>query len=425
MIHSELNRFFRSIFHEAPILLVIALVLCAIQVRAQTFQVLHNFTGGRDGANPLDGLTIDRNGNLYGTASAGGNQAYGCQNSYGTQGCGAVFALARSGTGWILRPLYDFQDNSGNPGMGVVFGPDGALYGLANGTGGCTDYYMCGNVFRLAPPPTFCASFICNWQETVLHQFTGAPDGSSPASRLIFDSTGNMYGVTFFGGAYNWGAVYELSRSGSSWTESVIYSFNTNNQELGVAFPGGQLAIDPSGNLYGAANCNSTLGCFYGAVWQLQPSQGGWTLNELYQFNGGDGYQPVGVLRDSSGNLFGTTLGDGGSDSAAVYELSPSNGGWNYTQIYNYGGFGEDSTAALVMDSAGNLYGADSATGHGYIFKLTRSGNGWIFSRLHSFSGPDGSAATGQLVLDSAGNLYGTTAAGGAYGYGVIWEITP
>jgi hypothetical protein len=131
------------------------------------------------------------------------------------------------------------------------------------------------------------------------------------------------------------------------------------------------------------------------------------------------------VIRDSSGNLFGTTLGDGGNQSAAVYELSPSNSGWNYSQLYNYGGFGEDSTVALAMDSAGNLYGADSVTGDDYIFKLTRSGNGWTFSRLHSFSGPDGAGATGQLVLDSAGNLYGTTAVGGAYGYGVMWESTP
>ena len=77
------------------------------------------------------------------------------------------------------------------------------------------------------------------------------------------------------------------------------------------------------------------------------------------------------------------------------------------------------------MDSAGNLYGADSITGDGYIFKLTRSGNGWTFSRLHSFSGADGAGAVGTLVLDSDGNLYGTTVRGGTYGYGVIWEITP
>ena len=77
------------------------------------------------------------------------------------------------------------------------------------------------------------------------------------------------------------------------------------------------------------------------------------------------------------------------------------------------------------MDSAGNLYGADSITGDGYIFKLTHSQNGWTFSRLHSFSGPDGAFASGWIVIDSAGNLYGTTSGGGTYGYGVIWEITP
>ena len=93
-------------------LLVIALVLCAIQVRAQTFQVLHNFTGGRDGANPYDGLTMDGNGNLYGTASAGGIQGYGYHNSYGTQGCGAVFQLAHAGSGWILSQIV--IDSAGN-----------------------------------------------------------------------------------------------------------------------------------------------------------------------------------------------------------------------------------------------------------------------------------------------------------------------
>lgn len=412
--------------------LAIAASLCillgtAIAAQAQTFQVLHNFTGGTDGAGPLDGLTIDRNGNLYGTASAGGNRGYGCTSSYGFTGCGTVFELARSGTGWILRPLYDFKggNDPGNPGDGVAFGPDGALYGVTNSAGGCSNYNVCGNVFRLAPPPTFCASFRCSWQETVLHQFTGQPDGSYPANRVLFDPSGNMYGLTDFGGTGNIGATYELTRSGGSWSESVIYSFTENSQGYGVYFPGGSMAIDPAGNLYAAAACSTTLSCFYGAVFQLQPLQSGWTLNELYDFNGYNGYEPGGVIRDSSGNLYGATFGDGGNQSAAVYELSPSNGGWNYTQLYNYGGFGEANTAVLVMDSAGNLYGANSITGYGSIFKLTPSGNGWIFSTLHTFSGPDGEGATGTLVLDGNGNLYGTTVKGGAYGYGVIWEITP
>jgi len=422
---SQRDHFSLVSFGKASLWLVIA--LSTVLAPAQTFQILHNFTGGRDGANPEDGLTIDRNGNLYGTASAGGIHGYGCQNFRGTQGCGAVFELARSGSGWILRPLYDFPDNTGTNGSGVAIGPDGALYGPGKGTGGCTDYNACGSVFRVSPPPTPCASFTCNWQETVLHQFTGTPDGSYPSSRVIFDSAGNLYGTTVFGGQQGNGAAYELSRNGGSWTENIIHTFNVNNQDLGVIFPGGQLAIDPSGNLYGPAACNSAIGCFYGAVWELQALQGGWNFNELFQFNGNNGYSPAALIRDSSGNLYGSTMGTslGNNDSAAVYELTFSNGAWHYNLLYDYGRFGEDSTADLVMDSAGNIYGADAITGDGYIFKLTRSGDSWTFSRLHSFTGPDGAGASGQIVIDSAGNLYGTTSVGGAYGYGVIWEITP
>jgi len=106
--------------------IVFAVTVVTPIAQAQTFQVLHNFSGGQDGAGPLDGLTIGPNGNLYGTASAGGHQYSGCSNGWGQTGCGAVFELAPSGSGWILRPLYDFQGGSdyGNPEEGVVFGPD-------------------------------------------------------------------------------------------------------------------------------------------------------------------------------------------------------------------------------------------------------------------------------------------------------------
>jgi uncharacterized repeat protein (TIGR03803 family) len=403
----------------AASVLAALMIVAATEAQAQSFQVLHNFTDGRDGSNPLDGLTIDHNGNLYGTASAGGNQVSGCINFLGTAGCGAVFELARSGSGWILRPLYDFQSSSnGYPAHGVVFGPDGALYGLTNG-GSC-----CGGVFRLAPPGTICRSFTCNWQETVLHQFTGQPDGSGPTSRVLFDSAGNMYGATYSGGAYNLGAAYELSPGNGGWTESVIYSFSQNNQSLGVSYPTGDIAIDQADNLYGAAYCNDTLGCFYGAVFQLQPSQSGWSLNALYQFNGLNGYAPIGVFRDPSGNLYGVTTGAAGNDSGTIYEVSPSNGGWTYSLVYDFGF--EDYASGLVTDSAGNLYGVNSSLfNDGYVFKLTPSGSSWTFTTLHTFSGPDGETPNGQLVLDSSGNLYGTTESGGTHGYGVIWEITP
>jgi uncharacterized repeat protein (TIGR03803 family) len=390
------------------------------RANAQTFQVLNNFTGGQDGSGPVGGLTIDRSGNLYGTASAGGYQDPGCNDgSWGFTGCGSVFELNRHGSNWIFKPLYDFQGgyDSGNPGQGVVIGPDGALYGVTNGVGGCNNYNICGNVFRLQPPPTFCATATCLWRETVLHQFSGQPDGSLPTSRVLFDSAGNMYGATVYGGAYNRGAAYELSPGDGGWTESVIYSFDS------VGLPAGDVAIDPANNLYGAAYDNN-FECCYGAVFQLQPSQSGWSLNHLYQFNGNDGYAPIGVFRDPSGNIFGVSTGDGGNESANIYELSPSNGGWNYSLVYNFQ-VGYTDASGLVMDSAGNLYGCNSELGDGYIFKLTPSGSGWIFTTLHTFSGSDGAGATGQIVIDSNGNLYGSTVRGGTYGYGVVWEITP
>ena len=382
--------------------------------KAQTFTVLHNFTGGSDGANPMNGLTIDAAGNLYGTASAGGLRVSGCENYEGSYGCGTVFEMKPYGSSWVLKPLYQFPGgaNNSDPTLGVVFGPDGALYGVAD-TG----------LYRLTPPPTLCFDFLCSWKEDLLYTFQGQPDASAPSSRVIFDSTGNMYGVSYFGGTYGDGAIFQLTHGSSGWTESLIHSFNSEGG-LGQGLPEGSLVIDHSGNLYGTTDCSATLGCFWGAVWELQPSQSGWNLTNLYQWPYNSGYQPVGVISDSSGNLYGADFGDGGSDlPGAIYELSPSGGGWNYTMLYDFQ-LG-DLANGLVMDSAGNLYGGDYEYGYGYIFKLSNSGNGWTFTALHTFNQSDGEFPQGPIVIDRNGNLYGTTIRGGSYGYGVVWEITP
>jgi uncharacterized repeat protein (TIGR03803 family) len=155
----------------------------------------------------------------------------------------------------------------------------------------------------------------------------------------------------------------------------------------------------------------------------LQPTQSGWNLNNLYQFQGTDGYQPVGVIRDSAGNLFGTSFGAGGTFPGAVYELSPSAGGWSYNMLHEFS-LG-DVANELVMDSAGNLYGADYEYGYGYIFKMTPTDSGWTFTTLHTFDVTDGEFPQGQIVIDRNGNLYGTTIRGGSYGLGTVWRIAP
>ena len=125
-------------------------VISAPPMQAQTLTVLHGFTGGADGAVPFAGVTMDRAGNLYGTATAGGNRSGKCYGS-----CGTVFRLTHSGSGWVFAPIYDFVggDDGSDPIAGVTIGPDGAVYGAtAMGGGGCTSDYGCGTVFKLTPP---------------------------------------------------------------------------------------------------------------------------------------------------------------------------------------------------------------------------------------------------------------------------------
>ena len=129
------------------------------------------------------------------------------------------------------------------------------------------------------------------------------------------------------------------------------------------------------------------------------------------------------MISDASGNLYGFSDGDDGNGSENAFELSPSNGGWNYTLVNDLGS--EGNLSGPAMDSAGNLYGSNVIYGYGTLFKLTRSGNTWTYSVLHTFSGSDGEFPVGTLTVDSSGNLYGTTTEGGTYDYGVIWEITP
>ncbi len=402
--------------------LATALAIAPI-AQAQTFTVLHNFTGGLDGANPYTGLTMDQAGNLYGTALYGGLQVNDCHI---TNGCGTVFELVREGSGFIFRPLYQFQGfpsgDGANPLGRVIVGPDGALYGTTAYGGrnaNCgSDQPGCGTVFKLTPPPTFCKSFVCNWEETQLYNFTGLPDGDQPQGEIAFDAGGNLYGATYSGGGDgSGGTVYKLLPAQGSWTQSVLGIF-----ESGLN-PYGGVQLDPAGNVYGT----TTLSEF---VYQLVPFGSDWTLNTLYQFNDDGGIYGMlaGVIVGPGGNLYGGTS----EASPVIFELSPSNGGWTYNTLYSFSTFG--LSANLVMDSAGNLYGTTLGAGQSYgsVFKLTPSNGGWTYTDLHDFTnGSDGAYPYSSIVIDSAGNLYGTASSGGGdrcppgIGCGVVWEITP
>ena len=423
--------------------LVMIVVVFASQLPAQTLTVLHNFTGGHDGATPLAGLSMDASGALYGTAEKGG------------AGNGTVFKLAHVNGGWIFTPLYAFGGGSdgADPVARVVFGPQNILYGTTEygGTSGYCEGPVpgCGTVFALRPFPTTCRSSSCPWLETVVRRFSDG--GDFPQSEVVFDSAGNLYGSAYDGGALNpgggngcWpdcGVIYKLTPSNGSWTESVIYLFTGYQYGDDGANPIGGLTFDSAGNLYGTA---STYGnCGFGIAFQLTPNGANWNEHRITDFCGagyGGALPAASMIKDASGNLYGTTMGNYagyGTQHGSVYEMTYSNGNWTVDNLYTFPQYGGGPAGQLLMDGAGNLYGTTvtgginpngtcSADGCGLIFKLTPSNGSWTYSILYEFTGgSDGAAPYSNLLMDSSGNFYGTASAGGASGDGVVFQFTP
>lgn len=412
------------------------LIVAATQAQGQTFTVIHSFSG-RDGANPYAGLSIDRAGNLYGTSLYGGDLSASCPG-----GCGTVFKLAQRGSGWVLSKLYEFTAGpEGYPQARVIFGPEGFLYGTASGFGGYGNGGY-GAVFNLRPPATVCKSVSCPWTETVLFSFDSGT-GFFPLGDLTFDAAGNIYGTTQYGGLTQYcsgggcGVAYQLTQSGGVWTETILHAFTLGDDG---GYPNSGVIFDRAGNLYGTAPEDTHQGRSDGLIYELSPSSSGWTQNVLYYFQAGtDGADPyAGLSSDIAGNLYGAAAGGGSNHGGTVFQLTPSGGTWDFSTLYglpqgNGGSVGPYGT--LVMDAAGNLYGTtltDGAYGNGSVFKLTPSNGGWIYTDLHDFTDhADGGQPYGTLVLDANGNIYGTAFSGGNFecqgdfGCGVVFEITP
>ncbi len=390
----------------------VLLLFAAAQAQAQTFTVLHRFTGP-EGSSPAAGLTMDRAGNLYGTAMFGGDtQGYCYEN-----GCGTVFRLARKNSGWVFSVLYTFSGPDGAVPMSrVMIGPDGALYGTTFEGGAFGD----GVVFRLQPPATFCRAISCPWAETILHSFAGGSDGADPTyGDLTFDAAGNLYGTTQYGGPHNAGTVFELMPSNGHWAESILYSFQ--GMPDGVS-PLAGVTFDAQGNLYGTTYGGGTNGA--GTVYELMHSSSGWTETLLHTFTGfdsPDGELPAaGLISDTAGNLYGISSSGYLDDGGAAFELTPSNGGWAFNVIYDFNAY-QGSFGAMTFGPDGKLYGT-LLIGNVDVFQLTRSGGQWTQTGIN---GGPGGFPFGNVIFDPSGTIYYTAAGDGGVESGLVVEITP
>lgn len=402
----------RKTLAAVALTLIVVLSLAPGAGAASKYKTLYKFKGGNDGRSPTAGLVFDVAGNLYSATDSGG-----------TDRGGTVFRLTPSGDGtWTQSVLHSFKKD-GEDGVhpnhtGLIFDPAGNLYGTTINGGTYGD----GAVFQLTPNGDG------TWTESVLHSFA-ATDGFQPDTGVILDAAGSLYGTTIEGGTYNTGTVFQLTpnRDGT-WTENVLHSFSGTD---GYYLYAG-LIFDSTGNLYGMATQGGAYG--FGTIFQLTPNADGtWTENVLHSFNGTDGNYPfASLIFDPAGNLYGTTMSGGTYEDGAVFQLTPKGDGtWKERVLHSFDGKdGSRPFAGLILDPAGNLYGTTYSGGAysaGTIFKLKHTAKGtWKETVLHSFTNKPAGEPWAGLIFDGLGDLFGTAAGiNGKNNWGSVFEITP
>jgi uncharacterized repeat protein (TIGR03803 family) len=326
--------------------------------------ILYSFTGGADGGEPYKGVTLDGEGNLYGTAVTGGSGS--CEG-----GCGVVYKLTNSGGTWTQQVVHAFTggDDGSGPGARVTVDRVGNIYGMTP-TGGANSV---GTIYKIH-------EVAGGWNFRVIHTFTGGDDGGSGSAGRMILRRGRLYGAATTGGAHGVGVIFELRPTAvGEWDFRSIYAFQ--GQPDGI-FPYGALLFTGSGKIYGTTYYGGSGSCEggCGAVYELSPRRNGeWDERVIYSFQKGtDGNSPISnLVRDAAGNLYGTTS-EGGLGSGVIFKLSPIGGGQ------------------------------------------------WTESVVHPFAGPpDGAFAYNGMVVDRSGNFYGATVHGGDNDDGCLYKFTP
>lgn len=394
-----------------------AIMLASHSTSAQTYKVLHSFSGGTDGANPLFDQLVLVGGNLYGVTSAGG-----------ASNDGTVFKLSLHGQETVVHSFSGADGNS--PEGGLIRDSAGNLFGVTQLGGNPTPSCMlpgepngCGTVFEISASGQF----------SVLHSF-GGQDGANPVARLTRGANGALYGTTAAGGQSSscpgqkyqqgCGTVFKMTNSGGTWSESVLFNFAGGSEGFS---PIGYITVAGK-KLYGTTDSGNGSPCdsnVCGTVYELSFFSGAWTETILHGFEGGsDGAFPEdGLVRDSAGNLYGTTFAGGTNGFGTIFKIDAAG---QKTTLFNFTGTdGAYPAAALVRDSSGNLYGTTTEGGSskvGTVFQFDTTNS---LTVLHNFTGGknDGAYPYGNLLLVSK-TLYGTTNSGGAANNGTVFEVS-
>jgi uncharacterized repeat protein (TIGR03803 family) len=432
-----------------PLMIVAALLSTAVLSTAQE-SALHRFGSRSDGIDPEAGVIADKSGNLYGTTFNGG----------GGVSEGTVFMLTHPPAGshvWKETILHRFSNLAEGqyPWTGLTQDPAGDLYGTTwLSAGNHCGNEVCGVIFELSPS----FSGDKQWTYRILYEFTGNADGGGPwqDADLVRDRKGNLFGTTSSGGTGQCvggcGVVFELSPSGGTWIETVLYNFPADADGNGGG--NGGVILDSEGNLYGTTFWGGPRNPWTGVFELVRPAKldGTWKYVTLHNFIKNDEgiFPTAGLAFDSHGNLYGTTEFGGTSDGfGTVFRLKhQQSGSWTHFVLHKFTGTGDGKwpTNALTVDAKGNIYGISQAGGVGtcngqyglgcsvaFRFNSPADPDGsWTETVLYTFTpGTGGDIPWGRLIFGADDQLYGTTQLGGIscdplkQGCGTVFTLRP
>ncbi len=348
-----------------------------------------------NGRYPLGGVVADAAGNLYGTTF--GNPNYG---SYGT-----IYQIAADTHEFTTLATFNNADGSAPEGT-LIADSSGNLYGTTR-YGGPSNQ---GTVFEFTHD---------THQIVTLGTFDGA-NGSQPLGGLVMDADGNLFGTTSSGGGPQLaGTVFEIAHGSNTVTTLVTFGGTAGIE------PNPTLLLDASGNLYGTTFYGGAYN--QGSVFEVAAETH--ALTTLVSFDGSNGAGPVGgVISDAAGNLYGTTE-SGTALPGTVFMLAAGTHALTTLVTFN-GANGANPTATLLMSSTGAIYGTTSYGGHldhGTVFELESGTH--ALSTLVSFTGPDGWNPSGPVIFGPDNTLIGTTQYGGATsgpydGFGTVFSVS-
>lgn len=362
----------------------VLLGLAGLPAAAASYDVVYSFTAGNDGGFVAPGLASDGDGNFYGVAGKGENNA------------GVIYRFTRAG---VQTPLHAFGEEEGYAASGDLLFSDGKIYGTNRlGASDCN----CGAVFQMST----------SGKLKVLYRFKGGVRGGFPIGKLARDADGTLYGVAGAGSS-DIGVVFRLKANGDY---KVLHSFAGGADG---SYPSG-VVLAPDGTLYGSTSQGGASG--HGEIFKISASG---KFSVIYNFDRTHGESPSGdLIMDKDGAIYGVTSGGGGNLAGTVFRLSKKR---KLTVLFSFAGTaGRNPVAGVAMDAAGTIYGTTSGGGLpscdcGVVYKLSPGGAQKV---LHAFEGaPDGWDPVSPPAIDKNGDLFGTTYYGGDRDAGAIYKI--